>query len=257
VIHLVAVSIFNRQPGLEFLARWAHVVVGITWIGLLFYFNFVQVPSFAKFEAATRNEAIDKLASRALWWFRWASVFTVLTGLLILLAETDAKKNADLFSSTYWKTAEGTSIATGILIALVMFLNVWGIIWRNQKVVIANARNVLAGGQANPAAADAGRRAALASRQNTLFAFPMLLFMVGTPNFFNSYGNVFGNLSNKGIYWIIVVVIVALFEANALGLLGGRAVGNPLLWMYENHWRTIAAGIVLSGVFYAVWEIVF
>jgi uncharacterized membrane protein len=257
VIHLVAVSIFNRQPGLEFLARWAHVVVGIVWIGLLFYFNFVQVPSFAKFEAATRNEAIDKLASRALWWFRWASVFTVLTGLLILLAETDAKKNADLFSSTYWKTAEGTSIATGILIALVMFLNVWGIIWRNQKVVIANARNVLAGGQANPAAADAGRRAALASRQNTLFAFPMLLFMVGTPNFFNHYGNVFGNLSNKGIYWIIVVVIVALFEANALGLLGGRAVGNPLLWMYENHWRTIAAGIVLSGVFYAVWEIVF
>jgi uncharacterized membrane protein len=257
VIHLLAVNIFNRQPGLEFLARWAHVVVGIAWIGLLFYFNFVQVPSFAKFDAATRNEAIDKLASRALWWFRWASVFTVLTGLLILLAETDAKKNADLFSSTYWKTAEGTSIATGILIALVMFLNVWGIIWRNQKVVIANARNVLAGGEANPAAADAGRRAALASRQNTLFAFPMLLFMVGTPNFFNHYGNAFGNLSNKGVYWIIVVVIVALFEANALGLLGGRAVGNPLLWMYENHWRTIAAGIVLSAVFYAVWEIVF
>jgi hypothetical protein len=138
-----------------------------------------------------------------------------------------------------------------------MFLNVWGIIWRNQKVVIANARNVLAGGEANPAAADAGRRAALASRQNTLFAFPMLLFMVGTPNFFNHYGNAFGNLSNKGVYWIIVVVIVALFEANALGLLGGRAVGNPLLWIYENHWRTIAAGIVLSGVFYAVWEIVF
>jgi uncharacterized membrane protein len=257
VIHLLAVNIFNRQPGLEFLARWAHVVVGIAWIGLLFYFNFVQVPSFAKFDAATRNEAIDKLASRALWWFRWASVFTVLTGLLILLAETDAKKNADLFSSTYWKTADGTSIATGILIALVMFLNVWGIIWRNQKVVIANARNVLAGGEANPAAADAGRRAALASRQNTLFAFPMLLFMVGTPNFFNHYGNAFGNLSNKGVYWIIVVVIVALFEANALGLLGGRAVGNPLLWIYENHWRTIAAGIVLSGVFYAVWEIVF
>ena len=213
----------------------------------------MQVPSFAQFEAGTRNEAIDKLASRALWWFRWAAVFTVVTGLLILLAETDLKGNADLFSSTYWKSAEGTSIATGILFALVMFLNVWGVIWRNQKVVIANARNVLSGGQADPAAADAGRRAALASRQNVIFTFPMILFMVGTGTFFGSYGI----LDHKPVYWIITLVIVAVFEANALGLIGGRAVGNITNWIYENHWRAIGTGVVLAALWYALWQIIF
>jgi uncharacterized membrane protein len=252
VLHL-AVNIFNRNPGLNFLFRWAHVVIGVLWIGLLFYFNFVQVPSFAKFEAATRNEAIDKLASRALWWFRWAAVFTVLTGILILGVEKDIHGKTALFSSTYWKTSEGTSIATGILFALVMFLNVWGVIWRNQKVVIANARNVISGGQADPAAADAGRRAALASRQNTIFTFPMLLFMVGTGNFFGFYGA----LSNKAIYWIITLVIVAVFEVNALGLIGGRAVGNITNWIYEDHWRAIGTGIVLSALWYALWQIIF
>jgi len=256
VPHLLAISIFHRNPGLQFVFRWAHVVVGIVWIGLLFYFNFVQVPSFAQFEAATRNEAIDKLASRALWWFRWAAVFTVLTGLLILVAETFQGKTA-LFSSNYWKSADGTSIATGILFALIMFLNVWGIIWRNQKVVIANARNVLSGGQADPAAADAGRRAALASRQNTIFTFPMLVFMVGTGTFFTYYGKGINSaLSNKPVYWIIMLVIAAVFEANALGLIGGRAAGNITNWIYEDHWRAIGTGIVLSVVVYAVWQIV-
>ena len=257
VLHL-ALNIFDRNPGLQFLARWAHVVVGVCWIGLLFYFNFVQVPSFAKFEAATRNEAIDKLASRALWWFRWAAAATVLTGLLILLAEVDAKGNAALFSGTYWKSAEGTSIATGILFALIMFLNVWGIIWRNQKVVIANARNVLSGGQADPAAADAGRRSALASRQNIIFTFPMLLFMVGTGTFFGGYGTgVNSALNNKPIYWVIVLVIAAVFELNALGILGGRAAGNITNWVYEDHWRAIGTGVVLAGVWYALWQIIF
>ena len=73
MIHLLAVDIFNRNPGLQFLARWAHVVVGIVWIGLLYYFNFVQTPAFAEMEAPARNNAIDKLASRALWWFRWGA----------------------------------------------------------------------------------------------------------------------------------------------------------------------------------------
>ena len=66
-------------------SRWLHVVVGIAWIGLLYYFNFVQVPAFAEMEAAARNNAIDKLASRALWWFRWAAVATLVTGIMILL----------------------------------------------------------------------------------------------------------------------------------------------------------------------------
>ncbi len=80
------------------------------------------------------------------------------------------------------------SIATGILLALTMFVNVWLVIWPNQKKVIANARNVQAGGEADPAAAAAGRKAVLASRQNTIFSFTMLMFMVGTAHFFSVGG---------------------------------------------------------------------
>ena len=254
---LLALNIFSRSNGgLELLLLWGHVVVGVLWIGLLYYFNFVQVPSFAQFDAGTRNEAIDKLASRALWWFRWAAAFTFGFGVLILLETpfNGVNGTSELFKSAYWNSATGVSIATGILFGVTMFLNVWLVIWPNQKKVIANARNVQAGGQADPAAADAGRRSALASRQNVIFSFPMLLFMIGTAHFFPGYGR---TLNNKPVYWIIVVVIWALFEANALGYIGGRAVGNITNWIYENHWRSIGTGIVLAGVSYAIWEIVF
>ena len=116
-----------------------------------------------------------------LWWFRWAAAATVGFGL-ILIVQQDAKTgNSNLFTGDYWKSSQGVSIATGILLGVTMFLNVWGVIWRNQKVVIANARNVQAGGAADPAAADAGRKALLASRMNTIFSLPMLFFMIGAP----------------------------------------------------------------------------
>jgi len=74
------------QEGLAFLTRWLHVLAGITWIGLLYYFNVVQVPAFAAYgdEGKARNISIDKLARRALWWFRWAAVVTLVLGLLII-----------------------------------------------------------------------------------------------------------------------------------------------------------------------------
>jgi hypothetical protein len=255
VIHLLAINIFNRNPGLQFLARWAHVVVGIVWIGLLYYFNFVQTPAFAEMEPAARNNAIDKLASRALWWFRWGAAATLLTGVLILLAEVDVKGNAQLFSGDYAKSAEGISIYTGILLAVTMFLNVWLVIWPNQKKVIANARNVQAGGEADPAAAAAGRTSALASRMNTIFSFPMLLFMVGTANFFGGF--ITSDSGNRAGYWAATAVIWAALELNALGVIGGKKAGNITNWIYENHWRAIGTGVVLAGVWYALWEIFF
>src|SRR6478752_3998206 len=109
-----ALDIFSRS-GYAFLSRWLHVVVGITWIGLLYYFNFVQVPAFAEMEAAARNNALDKLAWRALWWFRWAAAATVVTGIMILLFQTNGDK-AQLFSGDYWKSSTGMAIATGILL---------------------------------------------------------------------------------------------------------------------------------------------
>jgi uncharacterized membrane protein len=255
MLHL-AVNIFDRNTGLAFLARWAHVLVGITWIGLLYYFNFVQVPSFAQMEAGSRNNAIDKLASRALWWFRWAAAATLGFGILLLVIQQNNGK-AELTSGTYWKSPSGISIATGILLGVTMFLNVWLVIWPQQKKVIANARNVQAGGQADPAAADAGRRAALASRQNTIFSFPMLFFMVGTVHFFSLGLYNTSKTSDRGIYFAITAVIWAVFELSALGILGGRAAGNITNWVYENHWRAIGTGLVLVVVWYALWEIMF
>ena len=83
------------------------------------------------------------------------------------------------FKMTYFKSILGTSILTGAFMATLMFANVWLVIWPNQRKVIANARNVQAGGEADPTAVAAGRKAAMASRQNTIFSFTLLLFMVG------------------------------------------------------------------------------
>ena len=85
--------IISRGGG-AFASRWLHVVVGITWIGLLYYFNFVQVPAFAEMDPAARNNAMDKIAWRALWWFRWAAVATVVTGLLILIFQQTTAQGA-------------------------------------------------------------------------------------------------------------------------------------------------------------------
>jgi uncharacterized membrane protein len=251
-----AINIISRGGG-AFASRWAHVVVGITWIGLLYYFNFVQVPAFAQMEPAARNNAIDKLASRALWWFRWSAAATVLTGISILLFQQDSKLDAQLFSGDYWKSLSGISIATGILLALTMFANVWLVIWPNQKKVIANARNVQAGGEADPAAAAAGRRAGLASRQNTIYSFTMLLFMVGTAHFFGLIGSwKQPSGSDRGIYWAIAAVIWLVLELNALGVIGGTGQ-NITNWMYESHQNALIAGGVLVVVYYFLYYLVF
>jgi uncharacterized membrane protein len=249
----LALEIFDNY-GLNFLARWAHVLAGITWIGLLYYFNFVQVPAFAALDAGARNQAVDKLASRALWWFRWAAAATFLFGLLIGFIPLSSGGKGEFVTSGYFKTAGGVAIATGMLLGITMFLNVWGVIWRNQKVVIANARNVLAGGEADPNAAAAGRKAALASRQNTIFSFTMLFFMIGAAHFFVGGGYDTGD--NRGIYWAITGIIWLVLELNCLGVIGGTAQ-NVTNWIYEDHKRAIGAGLVLVVVWYALWEIIF
>ena len=250
------IIIISRAGG-AFFSRWLHVVVGITWIGLLYYFNFVQVPAFAEMDAAARNNAVDKLASRALWWFRWAAVLTVLTGLSILLFQTDARGDkSQLFSGDYMKSIPGMSIMTGVLLALTMFANVWLVIWPNQRKVIANARNVQAGGEADPDAPAAGRKALLASRQNAIYSFTMLMFMVGTAHFFlPGKFKVLPSSSDRATYWIIAAVIWLVLELNCLGVIGG--VGqNVTNWMYDSHKNALIAGGVLVVVYYAVFYLV-
>ncbi|XOV87335.1 MAG: urate hydroxylase PuuD [Pseudomonadota bacterium] len=182
--------------GLDYLVRWLHYLAGVTWIGLLYYFNFVQAEYFKEAEPAHRSGAIMKLVPRALWWFRWGAMFTFLTGVGLL-----AYRHQFL---TY-------DIAVGATLGTLMFLNVWLIIWPNQKIVIASANQVAAGGEALPEAAAAAPKAALASRTNTLFSLPMLFFMGSSAHMPN------GGVMNASMVSLgIIFGIIALLEANAI-----------------------------------------
>ena len=239
---VVALELFTRF-GFAGAFRWLHVLFGIAWIGLLYYFNFVQVPAFAELSAGARNEAITKLATRALWWFRWAALATAIFGLLIIAA------TSDYFSRD---NASKTSILIGMLFALTMLYNVWMVIWPNQKIVIANAANVLAGGQADPNSAAAARKAFLASRQNVIFSVPMLWFMVATAHF---YAGPFGN-PGAGKAWgfaVIAIVIWAALEANALGYIGGTAPSQTKV-IYEPVQNVMITAFVLWAVLWLLSE---
>jgi uncharacterized membrane protein len=223
-----------------------HLLAGIAWIGLLYYFNFVQTPSFAGFDAGARTEAVRKLVPRALWWFRMAAALTFITGVLILGFQ-------DQFTDDYFKTFSGMSIFAGALIATVMFLNVWLVIWPAQKIVIANAERTAAGQEADPAAAPAARRAALASRTNTLFSIPVMWFMIGTSHWV-AIADRFGFIPSsgkRGMWYVVVILLTALIEANALGLLGGYAP-SPIRKFLDDHRQTIIAGFVLWAIYFVL-----
>jgi hypothetical protein len=150
----------------------------------------------------------------------------------------------------YFEGQHGTSILTGMLFGVTMFLNVWGVIWVNQKIVIGSAETVAGGGQPNPDAAAAGKKAARASRTNTLFSIPMLFFMV-----FAAHGGWFGGaIKGTVVYWVIVLVLWAFIEASALGLVGGYdSPWNKLA--LDDHKKTIIFGFVLWAVIYFIgWE---
>jgi uncharacterized membrane protein len=242
---LADVAIFTRDGGIM-LSRWGHYLAGVTWIGLLYYFNFVQVPAFATFEAAGRTEAIAKLVPRALWWFRWGAVLTLLFGLSILGFQ-------DQFNGDYFKSAPGISISIGILLAVIMFLNVWLVIWPAQKIVIANAQGNLPAG-ADPAAA--GRKGLLASRTNALFSIPMLFFMGATSHFVGQAGFDASDSGKRGMFMGISFLIIAVLELNALGVLGGRGP-SPMRKYLETHRDTIIAGFVLAAILYILFQVSF
>jgi uncharacterized membrane protein len=188
------------------LLRYLHFLAGITWIGLLYYFNFVQTPFFAETDAPVRSGAIQKLVPRALWWFRWGAMFTVIAGLLYLIMWWGMQLQ---WSITSWTVA----ILTGGTLGLIMWANVWFVIWPNQKVVIGNAVAMAGGAPANPSAAPAGRRAGLASRTNTLFSIPMLFFM-GAASHYSMVTNV---TPHRILAWLVLAGgLIALIEINAL-----------------------------------------
>ena len=149
-----------------FLFRWLHVLFGIVWIGMLYYFNFVQGEYFKEATADAKSDAVKKLAPRALWWFRWGAVVTWLSGAAYLA-------RAGLFVPAFTLQPAGINIGIGAWLGTIMLFNVWVLIWPNQKKVLglveATADEI----------AKARRVAFLASRTNTLLSIPMLMSMVG------------------------------------------------------------------------------
>ena len=233
------------QEGLAMLSRWGHYLAGVAWIGLLYYFNFVQTPAFVEFEAGPRTEAFRKLVPRALWWFRWAALFTVVTGLLILGFQ-------EQFDGDYMKSPSGIGISTGVLFGLIMFSNVWLVIWPNQKIVIANAEATAAGREALPNAASAARKAACASRTNTLFSIPLLFFMGFAAHLAPLYET--GEGGKRMTYWLVVIVLTALIEVIALM---APSVGKPQAWHIDRHRNTIIAGVVYWAILILLFESLF
>jgi uncharacterized membrane protein len=240
------------QDGLWGAFRMAHVIVGVMWIGLLWFFNFVQTPAYAEMDPAARNNAFDKLTWRAMWWFRWAAMATVAFGILLVGIQSGSD---NFYSNDFWQSTAGVTLLIGIIFGFIMLYNVWMVIWPAQQIVIGNARNVQAGGEADPNAAAAARAGAMASRQNTIFSLPLLVFMVGASHF---YGYSHFDPEPSGGLWLIYllvgIAVAIILEANALGKVSGRG-SSGLNVIYETHKNAMYTGFALIVGFYLLAEI--
>ncbi len=202
---------------IDFLLRWGHLLFGITWIGLLYYFNFIQGGYFKAASPEALSDAKAKLAPEALWWFRWGAMFTFITGVLLL-------------GLIHGKGLLNDYIILSALMGTFMFLNVWLIIWPNQKIAL---------GMVEGDAAAAGAKALLASRTNTLFSAPMAFGMLGSSHF--GYGTVATPDGSTDL--LIGVAIVLLLEANAIaGKLGPIASVKGV----------IHCSLALTAIIYAI-----
>ena len=159
---------------LTFLFRWLHVLSGVMWIGLLWYFNFVQIPSMPNIPDDQKPAISKVIAPKALFWFRWAALATLLTGLV--LAHLNGYLHNAMTLDTY--DAKNFMIGIGMWLGIIMAFNVWVIIWPNQKkalgIITVDAKEK----------ASAARKAMLFSRTNTLLSIPMLYCMVGAQNLY-------------------------------------------------------------------------
>ena len=217
--------------GWYLLLRWIHLLAGITWIGLLYYFNFVQGEWFKETDASAKTAAVQKLVPRALWWFRWGAMFTFLAGALTLLTK-GMQAGWGIYASSW-----GIIILTGSVLGTLMFLNVWLIIWPKQQIVMASTNQVAEGGEPLPDVADCTAKAGLASRTNTLFSIPMLLCMGAASHY---PVNVTDGTNYTGLFWVLAIII-GLIEINAI-------VGKP--GPMASVKGVITSGVVLTVVLF-------
>ncbi len=152
---------------MESIIAWGHYLAGITWIGILYYFNFIQVPFLKVVKPETKAEAFQHLVPNALWWFRWGALFTWLFGAFLLMHQ-------GRFGQAFMLQGEHAVIGMGAWLGTIMLFNVWGIIWPNQQKVLGMKQ------ASAEEKAKSARVALLASRTNTMLSIPMLFFMANS-----------------------------------------------------------------------------
>ena len=227
----------NTQLLVEFALRWMHLFFGVIWIGHLYYFNFTQ-GSFLNaqdVDNSAKSALRMKLLPVALWWFRWGAMWTLVTGL----AYWSYKGHSFGSMAAYLNSSYGILITVGAVLGITMWANVWFVIWPNQKVVIENATLVAAGKPALPQAADAGARANVASRTNTLFSIPMLFFMGAASHFPLPVKSE----SNLTLFWMLFAILFAAIEFNAL-----KGKTYKVMTTVQ---QVITSGFVLTAIIFA------
>ena len=162
---LVAVLVVTKDYS-SFYARYLHAISGVMWIGLLWYFNFVQIPTMPSIPDEQKPAIGKHIAPAALFWFRWAAMATLITGLWTAY-------EAGYMVEAFMLDESARLIGVGMYLAIIMWFNVWFVIWPNQKIALGI---VEADADAKPAAA---RKAMLFSRTNTMLSIPMLYCMIG------------------------------------------------------------------------------
>ena len=161
-----------------FLFRWLHVISGVMWIGLLWYFNFVQIPNMPKIPDEQKPAIGKVIAPAALFWFRWAAMATLVTGLILAMFNGYFASAVLIGINEGFAVPKHTMIGIGMWLGTIMWFNVWFVIWPNQKRALGIVET-----DADTKAKSA-RTAMLFSRTNTLLSIPMLFAMVSAQNLF-------------------------------------------------------------------------
>jgi uncharacterized membrane protein len=164
----------------SFFFRWLHVISGVMWIGILWYFNFVQIPNMGNIPDDQKPAISKVIAPAALWWFRWGAMATIITGLVLAHLNGYLGQALSLGYVDEFNVGKNIAIGIGMWLGIIMFINVWFIIWPNQKIALG-----IVDGSADEKAA-AGRKAMLFSRTNTMLSIPMLFAMVSAQNIYGS-----------------------------------------------------------------------
>ncbi|GJL95633.1 MAG: membrane protein [Hyphococcus sp.] len=166
----------------RFLFRWLHVLSGVMWIGLLWYFNFVQIPTMPNIPDEQKPAIGKHIAPNALFWFRWGAMGTIVTGLILAMLNNYFMSVLSLGATTGFAVPGHIALGIGMWFGIIMWFNVWFIIWPNQQKAL-NIDNKYPDLAADAKAA-AGRTAMLFSRTNTLLSIPMLFAMVSAQSLF-------------------------------------------------------------------------